>query len=329
MNGPLKRLATRDLILNRRDFVAGLCALLAIPLPVQLFAGEDRDQHGGIGNFQYIYSNPELRDKFLGFLTNVFHLYPENKFHEVLTRLSRPGVTDQQVYEALQVELSDIRPFLGAIRYAIPALRKQKAAMADQTLMLIDPEARYEGYLEIGSTGRYISVLENRLDIDGDIFLLHTKEGGYSPEDIAERGQLTKIGTHIDMGDYSSDFAQTIPQNSLDLVTVYIGFHHCPLAKRMEFISAVRSVIRPGGKLILRDHDAHNEEMWRTAALAHDTFNAGIEQSWQINENELRNFYSLEFIISYLEDLGFEKEGQIYFQPGDPTRNGLMGFTKI
>ncbi len=54
------------------------------------------------------------------------------------------------------------------------------------------------------SSGRYISVLEDRLDIAGDIFLLHTAEGGYGPEDIVERGQLTRIGTHIDMGNYST-----------------------------------------------------------------------------------------------------------------------------
>jgi SAM-dependent methyltransferase len=243
--------------------------------------------------------------------------------------VSKPGLTDQQVYLALQEELGGIKPFLGAFRYAIPALKKQKAIMADQTVMLLDPDARYEGHLEIGSTGRYISVLEDRLDIVGDIFLLHTQKGGYGPEDIVERGQLAKIGTHIDMGAYSTDFANIIPKGSLDLVTVYIGFHHCPINKREEFISSVRDVIRPGGKLILRDHDAHNEDMRRIAALAHDTFNAGIDESWQYNENELRNFYSLRFIIDYLEDLGLKHNGQLFFQRGDPTRNGLTGFTKV
>jgi len=230
---------------------------------------------------------------------------------------------------ALQEELSDIQPFLGVFRYAIPALKKQKAIMADQTQMLLHPESRYEGHLEIGSTGRYISVLEDRLDIVGDIFLLHTEEGGYGPEDIVERGQIAKIGTHIDMGNYSTEFARIIPKNSLDLVTVYIGFHHCPIHKREEFISSVIDVIRPGGKLILRDHDAHNEDMWRMAALAHDTFNAGIDETWQFNENELRNFYSLRFIIDYLEKLGLEHGRQLYFQRGDPTRNGLTAFTKV
>lgn len=315
--------------MNRRDCIAALGALLAAPLAGRAFADEFDNAGAEVGNFRYVYSNPKLRKDFLNFLTNVFHLYPEHEFHETLIRLSEPGATDQEIYGALQQQLADIRPFLGALRFAIPALRKQKAIMADQTLMLLDPDARYDGHLEIGSTGRYISILEDRLDIAGDIFLLHTDEGGYGPEDIVERGQIARIGSHIDLGDYSSHFAKVIPKSSLDLVTVFIGFHHCPLAKRKEFISSVRDVIRPGGKLILRDHDARNEDLWRIAALAHDTFNAGIDESWQFNSRELRNFYSLRFITDYLEDLGFRHHGQIFYQHGDPTRNGLTAFTKV
>jgi hypothetical protein len=306
--------------------MAALAALAALPATSGILAADDDT---AIGNFRYIYGHPELRREFLDFLTNVFHLYPEGAFHEILTRLSQPGVTDEEVYVALQNELEEIKPFLGAFRYAIPALKQQKTIMADQTLMLLDPRATYDGHLEIGSTGRYISILEDRLDITGDVFLLHTKEPGYGPEDIVERGQLTKIGAYIDMGDYSSEFAKQISHNSLDLVTVYIGFHHCPIAKRTEFISAVRDVMRPGSTLILRDHDARDEDTWRIAALAHDTFNAGIDESWDFNRRELRNFYSLEFIIDFLENLGFRHSGQLLFQRGDPTRNGLTSFTKV
>ncbi|MGI9249401.1 MAG: class I SAM-dependent methyltransferase [Woeseiaceae bacterium] len=315
--------------MNRRHCLAALGALLTTPLVGQVFADDTGRPGTDVGNFRYIYSNPELRSQFLNFLTNVFHLYPEDEFHEVLINLCKPGVSDIEIYTSLQQQLADIRPFLGALRYAIPALKKQKAIMADQTLMLLDPDARYDGHLEIGSTGRYISILEDRLDISGDIFLLHTREAGYGPEDIVERGQIVKIGTHIDMGNYSSSFADIIPKNSLDLVTVYIGFHHCPLDKRKEFISSVRSVIRPGGTLILRDHDVRNEDLWRMAALAHDTFNAGIDETWQFNQEELRNFYSMKFITNYLEDLGFRHGGHIYFQQGDPTRNGLTAFTRV
>ena len=315
--------------MDRRSFLAALSALAASAKTSPTLAFDSSGLAENLGNFAYVYSDPVLRGRFLDFLTNVFHLYPENDFHETLTELVTPGAGDRQVYEALQEELPKIAPFLGALRYAIPALKKQKAIMARQTAMLLDDAKRYDGYLEVGTTGRYINALHDRLDVQGDVFLLHTVEAGYGPEDIVERGQLRKIGTHIDLADYSSAFAATIGANSLDLVTVYIGFHHCPLDKRREFVSSIVNVLRPGGTLILRDHDAHNEDMWRIAALAHDTFNAGINLTWSDNENEVRNFYSLPFIIDYLEGLGLRHHGKVHFQRGDPTRNGLMAFSKV
>ncbi len=315
--------------MNRRECIAGMGAFIAAALSPGALASMAKAQPDAVGNFRYIYSNPQLKREFLGFLTNVFHLYPEHELHVTLARLVSTRDTDREVYEALQAELDDLSPFLGAFRYAIPALIKQKQIMADQTLMLIDREATYDGHLEIGSTGRYIGILEDKLDITGDVFLLHTREAGYGPEDIVDRGQIAKIGTHIDMGNYSTEFAKIIPRNSLDMVTVFIGFHHCPLETRQQFISAVRDVIRPGGVLILRDHDCYNEDAWRMAALAHDTFNAGTEESWQFNTDELRNFYSIRFIIDLVEKTGFRNNNMLLFQPGDPTRNGLTAFRKI
>ena len=309
--------------------MTGLAALLAAPLHSRAFAADAVELSRDIGNFRYIYSDPALRSEFLDFLTNVFHLYPEQELHETLARLATSIDTDRQVYEALQEEMEDLSPFLGAFRYAIPALRKQKRIMAAQTLILVDPETTYDGHLEIGSTGRYIGILEDRLKITGDVFLLHTQEAGFGPEDIVDRGQLARIGTHIDMGNYSTEFANIIPRNSLDMVTVFIGFHHCPLETREAFISSVRDVMRPGGTLILRDHDCHDEDSWRMAALAHDTFNAGTHETWQYNADELRNFYSMRFIIDFVEGTGFRNNNQLLFQPGDPTRNGLTAFKKI
>lgn len=317
--------------LSRREFTRQFSILLGLFAlnPLQVFGQLARPADpSAVGNFQYIYSNPELRKAFLDFLINVFHLYPENELHQTILEITRQHHTDQTVYQELQKRMAHIKPFLAELRYSAPALSKQKTIMTEQTRQLLGDRKHFEGYLEIGSTGRYISRLENKLNIRGDIFLLHTEKPGYGPEDIVDREQVTQIGTFIDMGDYDTSFARVIPRHSLDIVTVYIGFHHCPVEKRQEFITSVRDVLKPKGQLILRDHDAHNDDMRRMAALAHDVFNAGTKQSWVYNQNELRNFYSLKYIIAYLEKLGLRHSGQVLFQNGDPTRNGLMAFTK-
>ena len=315
--------------ISRRDCIKSCLALVASLSTNSLFASEQNiSTKGKSGNFHYIYSNPKLKDEFFRFYQNVFHLYPEKELHALIATLTDKYQEDESIYQALQASLNEIKPFLGDFRYALPALAKQKAIMTHQTLKLLDTKRNYEGYLEIGTTGRYLSQLENKLNINEQRYLLHTTEAGYSPEDIIERGQISKIGKFVDLGDYSTSFTNVIQPASLDLVTVYIGFHHCPLVKREEFISAVRDVMKPGAKLILRDHDASNEDMLHVAALAHDTFNAGTNEHWKTNQNEVRNFYSLSYIVSYLEKLGLRYDGKVLFQQGDPTRNGLMAFTR-
>ena len=78
----------------------------------------------------------------------------------------------------------------------------------------------------------------------------------------------------------------------------------------------------------MRDHDCYNEDQTAIVALAHDVFNMGTKESWDFNEAEVRNFYDLNFIQSYVSDLGFQFERRTLFQPGDPTKNALMLFTK-
>jgi hypothetical protein len=86
--------------------------------------------------------------------------------------------------------------------------------------------------------------------------------------------------------------------------------------------------MKPGGKLILRDHHCLSEGQETLVALAHDVFNLGTGETWETNEKELRHFYDLPFIQNFLEARGFRFEGQRFYQQGDPTLNALMLFTK-
>ncbi|MFL6551433.1 MAG: class I SAM-dependent methyltransferase, partial [Povalibacter sp.] len=114
----------------------------------------------------------------------------------------------------------------------------------------------------------------------------------------------------------------------VDLVTVYIGFHHCPVPLREEFLGRIRDVLRPGGVVIVRDHNVTDEPMRRMVALAHDVFNMGTKETWQYNDHELRNFYSLATLDRMMHAAGFKAEGQRLLQTGDPTLNTLLKYTR-
>jgi len=280
-------------------------------------------------NFHYIYDNSGYKGEFKDFLTNVFHLYPEDKIHALISAVTQKSSSDAVIYKGLQEELGDIKPFLADLTYSLPALRKQKKVIAKQTAQLLESKERYEGYLEIGSTGRYLDTLEHKVKIRGGRYYLSDLKPSYSIVDIMDRGQLLKGAEFIDLNNYESGLNKAIPSNSLDLVSVYIGLHHCPLELREEFITSIRDTMKPGASLILRDHNVHNEKMWKMVALAHDVFNMGTKESWDYNNRELRLFYSLAELDEILVKFGFKSDGQQLYQEGDPTLNALMHYKKV
>ncbi len=278
--------------------------------------------------FKYIYGNEKYSNEFYNFLVNVFHLYPEDKLHSLIQELSLQLPTDKKIYQSLQLRMPGIKPFLSELSFALPALKKQKSEMQVQTLELLDGNNAFEGYLEIGSSGRYVDALEEKLDINGERFFISEKAPKYSIEDIMDRGQIRKAGVNLSLNNYKTDILNSINTNSIELVTVYIGFHHCPVHLRSEFISSIRDIMAPGGRLILSDHDARDDKMLNMVALAHDVFNMGTNETWKYNSDELRNFYSLKTLNKIMIENGFKSDGRKLYQKGDPTLNALMVFRK-
>lgn len=294
-------------------------------------AGSRATAYAGIApsNFHRIYGKRADRDDFLHFLENVFHLYPEEKLHQLIIRLTAQYGTDGEIYRRLSERLPEITPRLSALTYALPALRKQKTEMAAQTVALLGAQRRAVGYAEIGTTGRYLSGLRASLDVRGPVYVVNDVAPIYSAEDIIERGQVRQVGTYVDMTGYPEFDRGHIPPASVELVTNYIGFHHAPADRLDGFVRAVHRMMTPGGRLIVRDHDVDGERMDAMVGLAHDVFNAGVGITWDDNAGQLRNFRSLADLTTYLEARGFQRAETVRFQTGDPTKNGLMMFTKL
>jgi SAM-dependent methyltransferase len=313
--------------MNRKKFLIslGLMVISAAAFP----AAFTNTISKAASNFKRIYSNGKLKNEFFKFLKNVFNLYPENEIHNLISEVSTKKANDEQIYLAVQSRLGEVTPFFSIFSHQLPSLLKQKDEMAKQTLELLGEGTTYNGYLEIGSLGRYLDYLEEKVTITGERYYADGKEPGYAITQMIDRGQIAIGAKYIPMTDYRTKYSKSIAKESLDLVTVYIGFHHCPIDLRIQFISSIRDTLRAGGKLILRDHDCDTEEQKTMVALAHDVFNMGTEETWEYNSKEIRNFYSLDFICKFVEEIGFKFDKRTLFQKGDPTKNALMLFTKI
>lgn len=313
--------------MKRRFFIKSALLLLA---STQGFASSIFKNISAVaGNFKYVYSSSSLKINFYNFLKNVFNLYPEDELHALINETTLSLSSDKDIYKEAQLKLDDISPFFSIFKYQLPSLLKQKNEMAKQTVQLLGEGTSYNGYLEIGSSGRYLDYLEEKVKITGNRFYADGKEPGYGVTEMIDRGQIAVGAEYIPLANYQTRYADLINPNTLDLVTVYIGFHHCPKHLRIPFISSIRDTMRLGGKLILRDHDCDSEDQKAIVGLAHDVFNMGTNESWDYNAKELRNFYSLDFICDFVVKVGFEFNEKTLFQEGDPTKNALMIFTKI
>lgn len=311
---------------SRREVLVGLLALAAcgheLPEPPPLDGPADP-----ASNFHAIYDVPELRERFRGFLDHVFTLYPPGPMHELVHRTTRAYADDAAIYRALLEHLPRLRPLGATLTYDLPALRVQKEEMARQAAALLSDRRRVDGYLELGTTGRYHNALARHVPIEGPVFVLNDVEPTHGPVDLLERGQLREIGAFVPLGEYDP-IGPTVPDASVQVVSDLIGLHHCPAHALEGFVDSLRRVLAPGGVLLLREHDARDETMRRMVALAHDVFNAGVRLSWDENAAQVRHFRSVDDWIGYLGARGFRSLGRGLRQDGDPTDNELLAFVR-
>lgn len=278
--------------------------------------------------FHAVFDRAKPSDAFYRFLQVVFHLYPEDKFHKLIQEITKVETTDEQIYKTVQSRLPDIKPFLSELTYALPALKTQKREMTRQMLEVLPIDAKVNGYLEIGSTGRYISDLRKHLPVSGPIYLLNDMGPTFSPADIMERGQLSKIGTFVPANDFAPISPEAIPNESVDLVTCLIGLHHTRPEKLGGFLDSIRRILRPGGWFILRDHDVKTPDMATFVSLVHTVFNLGLNVTWEVDQQDYKDFKPIDEWSRIITKAGFTEGKKRLLQANDPSDNTLALFTK-
>ena len=278
--------------------------------------------------FKAVFSDKVWSDKFYRFLQVIFHLYPEDKFHRLIATKSQDLNNDKEIYKAVQNGLPKIKPFLSELTLALPALKKQKKEMSKQVLELLKDKTTVNGYLEIGSTGRYISDLRKHISLSGGTFLTNDIAPGNSLGDFMERGQISKIGKFFQLT-YQPISQNEIADESLDVITCHIGLHHCPLDLLDGYIKSLHRILRKGGLFIIRDHDVKSPEMATFVSLVHTVFNLGLNISWETDQSEFICLKSVDEWSKQISEYGFQDNGQRILQDKDPSDNTLFSFTKL
>lgn len=285
-------------------------------------SGQQASEANGL--FASVYGDRRSADRFYAFLKNIFNVLPSDRLQALIMSETSKHDNDEGIYRGIQAKLKSVTPALAMLTHALPSLATQKEEMGRQTATLLG-EAELRDYVEIGTTGRYVRSMKKHLRLKGTVTLVHDVPPGMSPVDIVERGQLRKFSGYADLRDYAPI---DLPRESTDLVSCFVGLHHMAPSRLAPFLESIARITRPGGYFIVRDHDVRTDDMDAFVALAHTVFNAGLGETWETNQKELRHFASIDDWISRIEAAGFRHTGPKLRQAGDPSDNLLLAFVR-
>ena len=274
-----------------------------------------------------VFSTPHLRSEFSGFLDEVLRMVPSKDFYKLVDTIAKQQSprTDEEWYAVLSQSSRAIGPWLPPLAQ-LKSLAHQKEVLGTQIMQLL-PDTPVDGYVEIGTPGTYLS---KQRGLGGQFTVVSDKERRSDRMQALSYNPLKKFKAYDNFVALNDHAPIALPGNSVDVVLLVVGLHHIPVEKLDAFIASISRILRPGGKFILRDHNADGDEMISIVSTAHSVFNVLLSGEDLATElTEYRNFQSLQHWIERIEAAGFVAGEQRLLQTGDPTKNTMLGFTKI
>jgi SAM-dependent methyltransferase len=273
-----------------------------------------------------------LRNKFAEFIDTVLRQLSSDEFYNLTNKLKGSDkLSDELLYKKLLKKIGKILPSAPWYK-KLDAIRYQKKILKKQAKQLLSDKRKINGCLEIGTPGSYLSSM-SFLNISGPIYAMcdDFRFSDFLQAPSPNPFKKFKFYDHgISLNNYSFHAFDSIASNSLDLVICFIGFHHIPKENLDSFISCLYRVLRPGGTLIIREHDCIDEETKSLIYSAHIVYNLVMSQEpLKVELSEYRNFQTLNYWKTFLEKKGFSTDTVHLLQVGDPTLNTMFKCIKV
>ncbi len=281
-----------------------------------------------INYFKTLCANEQNKTKFAGFLKNVLRRVDSDKFFALLEDILLYKDSHEDIYQELAHRLPEIA-FDGLTDFtcildSLAAIKKDLSAQAYTVL----PQniKTINGLVEIGYPGRFVQGFKQRYKVVGDIVAVYEQQ---SLTDYIQTG-FPHPYNRFERLDYKKPNLKTLPDNSADVMTCYVGLHHFTDNELECFLADIRRVLRPSGYFLLVDHDINNEETLCMAHMAHTVFNCVTGVGVEEEMTEVRQFNSIKHWREKMaaHDLNYLIEGPEVpmIREGDPSRNRMVGF---
>jgi len=271
-----------------------------------------------VSNFYEIVKKDEYKDKFYDFLLNVFRTNEKRVFYTLLDAIDKFDNTDA-IYLHIQKECKISAKTLlspASVVKIIKQIFKQNKTIKEQTQALltrdIDSFLLIEPTDKTKATKLYSAIDKINLS---DVLGIFPKKADTS--------------FFIQNNETIIDTLEKVGSESVELVSIYGGLHHLTKENRLKAHAQIQRILKPKGLFILREHDVTDDDMFKFVSLIHAVFNAVTGESLEEENQELREFESLETIVNDVTKAGFKETGERLKQYGDPSENTLLCFEKI
>jgi len=278
-------------------------------------------------SYQYILSSNKYTLKFKKFLIHIFSLLPPDELYNFIfgTHGSNKNINDSDMFMKIKNYTENNYNKLTIIRNFHILLNEQEVHIGKcMGELLLRAKLTYplNNYLSIGDSGKYINIIKETLNIDGNIYIINDTYNYF--EHI--NSPFSIIKNKFIQYDYDQMPKFEINDN-VDLVTCLIGLHHFKEEKLNQFLKNIYDVVKPNGIFIIREHNG-NPDIIPLLNCAHNVFNAVTGETLETEENELRNFKPINEWIQIVESVGFKNMNIHTIQKNDPTENYFILFTK-
>jgi SAM-dependent methyltransferase len=296
---------------------------------------------------QVFQTTAEMKTEFAKFLKTIFYQLDEKKvFLEMEKILADPTKTDEQIYKEILDRIDSMKRSFAPLRQ-LWALRVVKLGMARQAKELLKgfKAEKFQDYLEVYNR-RYLDVMRKvaKLPLKGNtIAAADFPPNGTLPEKL-EAGSLFfsfPFKQHVNLNDEDclnpaleslktcKPIGSDVSDKSVDLINVLGGLHHVPKERVEPFVQSLHRVVRPGAVVLLRDHDAGDENIKAIASAVHTFVNATAKVDWSEESSEIREFKSLDFYKDIMARNGFTCiSSDALILKDDPTKNAMAAFVR-
>jgi SAM-dependent methyltransferase len=287
-----------------------------------------------------------MRQKFVDFLRTIFYQLNDQQVLQMMNDiLNDPNKSDAEIYETLLNRIGEAKkrfPMLHKI-WSLFVLKRGMGRQAAKLLAPFNPQ-RFHDYMEIYDRRSVKSIRQTtKMPFDGQVVAV-CNDATVGVIDRLQAGALTSrypYNVHVGLNDENCTDPFAHPEQthkpiggevadaSIDLIACLGGLHHIPQERVDAFIESMHKKLRPGGVVLLREHDARDEQVFSIASVVHSFVNAADGVLPKVERREVREFKSLDAWTQLMEWHGFVRVSpDALVLRDDPTQNAMFAFVK-